>query len=126
MTALEKGDRVVERAAERLRSTAQRLAAEGGTKAKLAETLAEDAEFVRRLKPSLIRARFKGEAPTDGAPPTDGDPGARAGLTTFGATPPSGPGRGGPSPVVVVAAAFAAGILLAKVIDWRSHAHPRL
>jgi hypothetical protein len=31
----------------------------------------------------------------------------------------------GPSPVVIVAAAFAAGFLLAKVIDWRGHAHPR-
>ena len=32
---------------------------------------------------------------------------------------------GGPSPVVVVVAAFAVGFLLAKVIDWRGHAHPR-
>ena len=32
---------------------------------------------------------------------------------------------GGPSPAVIVVAAFAAGFLLAKVIDWRGHAHPR-
>jgi hypothetical protein len=29
------------------------------------------------------------------------------------------------SPLVVVGAAFVAGIVLAKVIDWRGHAHPR-
>jgi hypothetical protein len=32
---------------------------------------------------------------------------------------------GSPSPVIVVGAAFAAGCLLAKAIDWRGHAHPR-
>jgi hypothetical protein len=34
------------------------------------------------------------------------------------------PGNG-PSPLVVIGAAFVAGLLGAKVIDWRSHAHPR-
>jgi hypothetical protein len=34
--------------------------------------------------------------------------------------------RGGPSPWLVVGAAFAAGYLLAKTIDWRGHSHPRL
>jgi hypothetical protein len=29
------------------------------------------------------------------------------------------------NPFVVVAAAAAAGVLLAKVLDWRGHAHPR-
>jgi hypothetical protein len=29
------------------------------------------------------------------------------------------------SPFVVVAGAAAAGVLLAKLIDWRGHAHPR-
>ena len=33
--------------------------------------------------------------------------------------------RGGPPPVVIVGAALVAGIVLAKVIDWRGHAHPR-
>jgi hypothetical protein len=32
---------------------------------------------------------------------------------------------GGPSPFVVVGAALAGGIALAKLIDWRGHAHPR-
>jgi hypothetical protein len=32
---------------------------------------------------------------------------------------------GGPSPILVVGAALVAGIVAAKVIDWRGHAHPR-
>jgi hypothetical protein len=46
---------------------------------------------------------------------------------------PSGPqlepqkpaGRRGPNPFVVAGAAFAIGSVLAKLIDWRGHAHPR-
>ena len=45
---------------------------------------------------------------------------------------PSGPqhspqksAKRGPNPFVVAGAAFAAGSVLAKVIDWRGHAHPR-
>ena len=121
-----RGDHVVERAASRLETTAQRLAAEGGTKAKLAEFLADDAALIRSMKPSLIRARLKGEARTD-APPGSGSPRA-PGLMQLGQRPQpeGGSGGGGPSPLVVVGAAFAVGIVLAKMIDWRGHAHPRL
>jgi hypothetical protein len=42
---------------------------------------------------------------------------------------PSGPQESRPkqrpNPLVVAGIAFAVGRLLAKVIDWRSHAHPR-
>jgi hypothetical protein len=31
----------------------------------------------------------------------------------------------GPNPLVVAGAAFGVGSLLAKLIDWRGHAHPR-
>ena len=124
MTVLEKGDLLVEFAADRLQSTADRFAAEGGAKAKLAETLADDAAFLRQLKPTLIRARMKGEASTDGAP-AHGTV-RRTGMMSFGDKPPKASGSGGPNPVVVVGAALAVGIFLAKVIDWRSHAHPRL
>jgi hypothetical protein len=31
----------------------------------------------------------------------------------------------GPSPWLVLGAAFAAGVLAAKILDWRGHAHPR-
>jgi hypothetical protein len=36
------------------------------------------------------------------------------------------PKSGGPNPWVVVGAALAWGYVLAKVLDWRGHAHPRV
>jgi uncharacterized membrane protein YedE/YeeE len=33
--------------------------------------------------------------------------------------------KAGPNPFVVAGVAFGVGSLLAKLIDWRSHAHPR-
>jgi uncharacterized membrane protein YedE/YeeE len=33
--------------------------------------------------------------------------------------------KSGPNPFLVAGAAFGFGTLLAKLIDWRSHAHPR-
>ena len=119
-----KADHVVDRAADRLRELADRAAAEGGVAAKLAEPLSEDAAFVRKLKPSLIAARLKGEAPTDqpagsGAPPAPSTP-------QLGERPkPKKKKSGGPNPFLIVGAALVAGIVLAKAIDWRGHAHPR-
>ena len=120
MTA--KADQVVDRAADRLREFADRAAAEGGVAAKLAQPLAEDAAFLRKLKPSLIVARVKGEAPTD-QPAGSGEPVAPS-ASQLGARPKRKKG-GGPNPFLVVGAALVAGIVLAKVIDWRGHAHPR-
>jgi hypothetical protein len=114
-------DQKVERAANKLQELASQMAGEGGVKAKLAEPLAEDADFVRKLKPSLIKARAKGEAPTNQKP-------GKAPLS------PTGPqlGKrekpkkaGGPNPFLVVGAALVVGIVLAKWVDWRGHAHPR-
>ena len=119
-----KADLLVERSATRLQQLARRAAQRGdGIGEWLAEELNEDAAFLRKLKPSLIAARARGERPA--TPPTPPAP-----------TPlpqghrPDKPKRkrgngGGPSPLLVVGAAFAAGILLAKVVDWRGHAHPR-
>ena len=48
-----------------------------------------------------------------------------------GVVAPSGPQlgkrpkRGGPNPFLVMGVALAAGIALAKLVDWRGHAHPR-
>jgi len=113
-------DRKVERAADKLQGLANRLAGEGGLKAKLAEPLAEDADLLRKMKPSLIKARAKGEAPTNLKP------GARISAPS---SPQLGarrkPKRGGPNPWLVAGVALAAGIFLAKWIDWRGHAHPR-
>ena len=116
-----RADEKVDRAADKLQEAAEKVAAQGGLRAKLAEPLAEDAAFVRKLKPSLIRARARGEAPTD-TPPGEG------------VVAPSGPqlgprpergGGNGPNPFLVIGIALFVGVLLAKVIDWRGHAHPR-
>jgi hypothetical protein len=115
-------DQKVDHAANKLQQLARSFAGEGGVKAKLAEPLAEDADFIRKLKPSLIKARAKGEAPTNEEP-------GQAPL------PPASPkpkrkkskkgGGGGAMPFIVVGVALVAGIALAKWIDWRGHAHPR-
>jgi hypothetical protein len=114
-----KGDRIVERGSKRLRDLSHKAAAKGGVAEKLAQPLAEDAAFLRKLKPSLMVARARGKAPTDLEPGTE-------------VIVPTGPQLGerrerknGPNPLVVVGAALALGITLAKLIDWRGHAHPR-
>ena len=120
-----KADQKVDSAADKLASFVREAQRSGGVKAKVGQALAEDPEFLRKLKPSLIKARAKGEAPTD---LPSGSP----------ATPPSAPSApqlerprkpkaagGGVSPWLVVGVALASGYLLAKVLDWRGHAHPR-
>ena len=111
-----KADQTVETAADKLEGFVQEARRSGGVKAKVGEALAEDPEFLRKLKPSLIKARAKGEAPTD-EPPTHVKP----------PLPQPKPKKqgGGPSPFLVLGAALAAGYVLAKMIDWRGHAHPR-
>ena len=116
-----KADQLIDRAADSVRKFADRAATEGGVAAMFAEPLAEDAAFIRKLKPSLIAARMKGEAPTDQPA------GSAAPATPLRAKPKPKPKRkgAGPSPLLIVGAAFVAGIVIAKVIDWRGHAHPR-
>ena len=115
-----KADTVVERGADRLQELADRAAGANGVKAKLAQPLAEDAAFLRKLKPSLMKARARGEAPTDEKP---GAVRAAPAGPQLGKRPK--PKGNGPSPFVVAGAALAVGIFLAKWIDWRGHAHPR-
>ena len=118
---MSKGDQLVDRAANSLQQLADQAATEGGVKGKLAQELADDAAFLRKLKPSLIAARAKGEAPRNQKP-------------SQGHVAPSGPqlgkrpnpkGTGGPNPFLILGIAFAAGIVIAKIVDWRGHAHPR-
>jgi hypothetical protein len=115
---MNKADQLVDRAADSVRAFADRASAQGGIAAKLSDELADDATFLRKLKPSLILARAKGEAPTD-LPSGSGAP-ARPLVSPR----PKGEGSG-PSPLLIVGAALVAGIVLAKLIDWRGHAHPR-
>jgi hypothetical protein len=116
MTAT-KADRAVETAADKLESFVRDARAAGGVKAKVADALAEDPAFLRKLKPSLIKARAKGEAPP---PPAPSGP-----QLERPAPPKPKRKRGGPNPFLVLGAAFAIGYVAAKAIDWRGHAHPR-
>jgi hypothetical protein len=116
-------DQKVEQAAAKLQDLANKMAGEGGVKAKLAEPLAEDADLIRKMKPSLIKARAKGEAPTNQAP---GATTVAPSSPQLGARPnPKKTAGGGPNPWLVVGVALAVGIVAAKWIDWRGHAHPR-
>jgi hypothetical protein len=117
-----KGDRIVESGADKLDTLADKAAAKGGVARKLADELAEDATFLRKLKPSLIVARAKGEAPTNAEPGTGARP--SPGGSQLGSRTAATAGRG-PNPFVVAGAAFGVGTVLAKLIDWRGHAHPR-
>jgi len=111
----------IDTAADKLQQKADQFASQGGVKAKLAQPLADDAEFLRKLKPSLIKARAKGELPTD-EKPAEGRVAPAAPQLGRRPTPPK---KGGPNPWIVIGAALAVGIALARIIDWRSHAHPR-
>jgi hypothetical protein len=114
-----KGDRAVDSGADKLEGLSDRAASRGSVGRKLAGELADDAAFLRKLKPSLIVRRAKGELPRDQDPSTaSARPAAPAG-------PQLRRRKDGPNPFAVAGAAFAAGTLLAKLIDWRSHAHPR-
>ena len=150
------GDQFVERGATRLLELADRAAARGaGIGEWLSEELRNDAAFLRKLKPSLVKARAKNNGAATNAAPTSPEPQAppparavetsaaetavaesEPGETRAAPPPRSKPAsnrkskakrkrRGGPPPVVIVGAALVAGIVLAKVIDWRGNAHPR-
>jgi len=109
-----KADHAVDKAADQLQEMADKAAAEGGVAAKLAQPLADDAAFLRKLKPSLIKARAKGMAPTN----------QKAG---HGSVNPTGEPQGKsrlPSPFLIIGVAFAVGIAVAKIIDWKNDADP--
>ena len=118
-----KGDAAVESAADKLdrfvteRPDERRRQGEGRRSA-----LSDDPDFLRKLKPSLIKARAKGEAPTD--EPAGGTRSAPSGPQLSRPKPPKRKRGGGPSPWLVLGAALAGGYVLAKMIDWRGHAHP--
>jgi len=121
-----RADQTIERAADKLQALADKASGQNGIKAKLAQPLADDAAFLRKLKPSLMRARLKGQAPTNQKPaegtvaPSGPQLGDRPEPTSLGKTE-----KDGPNPYLVVGAAFVVGVFVAKWIDWRGHAHPR-
>jgi hypothetical protein len=130
---MSKADLLVERGADRLEDLSRKAAAKGGFAAKLADELAEDAVFLRKLKPSLIKARAKGRAPIARTTERETPAPSAPQMTTAPPQPkPKSKSKSkkrrpkrGPNPFLVAGVALAAGIVLAKVIDWRGHAHPR-
>jgi hypothetical protein len=109
--------------ADKAQAASRKLSGQGGIKEKLAHELADDAVFLRKLKPALIKKRATGDAPTD-QPPREA-PAAPSG-PQLGKRPSKqkSPG-GGVNPFVVIGIAVVAGVAAAKWIDWRGHAHPR-
>ena len=124
---MNKGDQLIERGATRLEELARDAAAKGGFQAKLADELLEDAEFLRKLKPSLIAARARGQAPVNQPPGARPQAPSAPQIKTERMPKKTKTGRpgGGPNPWLVAGVALAAGIALAKLVDWRGHAHPR-
>lgn len=102
--------------AAKAESASERLAGNGGLKGKLAAELADDAVFLRRLKPALIKRRLRGDTPAVPPPAAPSGP-------QLGERPKAG--RGGAAPFLVVGAALVLGVAAARLIDWRGHAHPR-
>jgi hypothetical protein len=103
-------DRAFERAAAKLDELADEAAAKGGLAEKAAPALADDADFLRTIEPTLVAARIRGERQPRA-------PRRRP------------PGRAGGSParaLAPVGAAFALGVVVAKLVDWRSYAEPRV
>jgi hypothetical protein len=117
-----KADEVVDKGADSLDELAQKTAADKGVKAKLSDELADDAAFLRKLKPSLMVARAKGEAPTDGHP---GETRKAPGGPQLAERPKPKRPRKGLNPWLVLGGAIIGGYFIAKVVDWRGHAHPR-
>jgi hypothetical protein len=115
---MSKVDELVDSGADRLQQAAERTAGQPGYKAKVSEELADGAAFVRKLKPSLMVARAKGEAPTNQKP-------GEGVVMPTAAPEKTKSARRGPSPWLIMGAALAVGILVAKIIDWRGYAHPR-
>lgn len=117
------GDQLVERGAHFLEDLSQRARAQGGFASKFASDLAEDAVFLRKLKPSLVAARIRGESPTNGR--------VRSDVTMSTPQPPAQPAKPkktkgrGPNPFLIAGVALVAGVFAAKFVDWRGHAHPR-
>jgi hypothetical protein len=116
-----KADQKVDSAADKLEQFVREAQRSGGVKAKVGDALADDPDFLRKLKPSLIAARAKGVTPR--MPIEEPKPAAPLGPQL---ARPKRKKRGGLSPWVVVGAALAGGYVLAKVLDWRGHAHPRV
>jgi hypothetical protein len=114
-----KADHAVEKSADSLDHLAGKAAdRHDGVGQWLAKELKNDAAFLRKLKPSLIKARARNKKGKD-APPS-----APSGPQLAGSSPKKKQRRNrkAPPPIVIVGAALVAGVVVAKVISWRANA----
>ena len=114
-----RGDRTVEKAADKLAEFVEHAQTSGGVKGRLGKAMSDDPDFVRKLKPSLIVQRATGTVPTD-APA-----GSQLPAPAAPASPRQQPGQppSGLNPWGALGGAFATGYTIAKLIDRRGHAH---
>lgn len=112
-----KADQAVDAAADKVATFVRDARNAGGIKGKLGDAFADDPEFIRKLKPSLMKARAKRQSPVERHAPS--------GPQVERPKPPKAKRGRGPNPWVIIGAALTVGYVAAKVIDWRGHAHPR-
>jgi ferric-dicitrate binding protein FerR (iron transport regulator) len=112
-----KADHAVEKSAVSLDHLAGKAAdRHDGVGQWLAKELKNDAAFLRKLKPSLIKARAQSKKGKEA-------PSAPSGPQLAGSSPKKKRrNRKAPPPVVIVGAALVAGVVVAKVISWRANA----
>ena len=109
------------RAAEKLDALADKAAAKGGLAGEARRRARRRRRFLRQLKPSLMVRACEGRARRrTPSPATGGRVRARPARSSTAEV-----GKRGPNPFVVAGSAFGVGTVLAKLIDWRGHAHPR-
>jgi hypothetical protein len=101
------GDAILDKGADRLMEFSERAAEAGGTAGRIAEQLAQDAIRLRRMSSNIAAEQVQEigqtEAESNGRPPR----------------------RRGPSPFLFIGVAFVAGVVLAKVLEWRADVEPR-
>ena len=113
-----KADRIVRQAADKVEEIAATAAEKGGPLGKLAPALEGDAEFLRKMEPSKIARRVRGDDVRGDGPLRP----VRALETPQPAQKPRPPGA--LASLARIGAAFALGVLVAEFIDWRSYAEP--
>jgi hypothetical protein len=101
------GDAILDKGADRLMELSERAATAGGPAARLAEPLAQDAVRLRRMSSNIAAEHVQETGQTEAQ-----SNGRRS-------------RRRGPSPFLFIGVAFVAGVVLAKMLEWRTDVEPR-
>src|SRR5262249_57768120 len=118
---------LVGRGAGAMEGFARDLAVDGGFRRQVAEELIDDAAFLRKLKPTKIAARARGDMPVTGVPaePAVAVAAEREEMTLPRPAPapeaPKQAGKKGGNPLADVDDAVVAGTALPTRTAWRGH-----